>query len=98
MPNRYGPAMRIFTKVIKIPFTFLRKKGHVSVVYVIDSYLQGKTMNNACIDNMDVLQELGFTMHPIKSCLSPKQKIIFSGFEIDSYSMTTNLTKEKKRI
>jgi len=28
MPNGYGPAMRIFTKLTKIPFPFLRKKGH----------------------------------------------------------------------
>ena len=42
MPNGYGPAMRIFTKITKIPFTLLRKKGHVSVVYVDDSYLQCK--------------------------------------------------------
>ena len=40
MPNGYGPAMRIFTKILKIPFSILREKGFLSVVYVDDSYLQ----------------------------------------------------------
>ena len=28
MPNGYGPAMRIFTKILKPPFSALRRKGH----------------------------------------------------------------------
>ena len=39
LPNGYGPAMRIFTKVLKIPFSHLRKLGHLSVVYVDDTLL-----------------------------------------------------------
>ena len=41
MPNGYGPAMRIFTKITKVPFSVLRMQGLTSVVYVDDSYLQG---------------------------------------------------------
>ena len=41
MSNRYGPAMRIFTKTLKIPFSILREKSFLSVVYVDDSYLHG---------------------------------------------------------
>ena len=43
MPNGYGPAMRIFTKISKVPFGHLRSQGLNSVVYVDDSYLQGHT-------------------------------------------------------
>ena len=39
MPNVYGPAMRIFTKITKVPFLVLRMQGFTSVVYVDDSYL-----------------------------------------------------------
>ena len=99
MPNGYDPAMRIFTKITKIPFTYLRRKGHLSVVCVDDSYLQGKTYEQ-CLQNItgsiNILQELRFTIHPIKSWLTPKQKITFLGFEIDSCSMTISLTKHKK--
>ena len=28
-PNRYGPALGIFTKITKIPFAHLRRKDHV---------------------------------------------------------------------
>ena len=41
MPNGYGPAMRIFTKISKTPFSILTEKGFLSAVYVDDSYLQG---------------------------------------------------------
>ena len=37
-------------------------------------------MDNDYIDNINILQELGFKIYPIKSCLTPKQKIIFLGF------------------
>ena len=41
MPDGYGPAMRIFTKISKILFSILREKGFLSAVYVGNSYLQG---------------------------------------------------------
>ena len=37
-------------------------------------------MDNDYIDNINILQELEFKIYPIKSCLTPKQKIIFLGF------------------
>ena len=40
MPNRYGSAVRAFTKISKILFSHFRKLGHASVVYVDDSFLQ----------------------------------------------------------
>ena len=98
MLNRYDPAMGTFTKTTKIPLTRLRKKGHVSVVYLGDSYLQGNTYKQ-CLKNIsnsiNILQELGFSIHPFKSGLTPKQKIRFLKFEIDSCTMTTILTKDK---
>ena len=45
MPNDYGPAMRIFTKMSKVPFGHLRSQGRNSAVYVADSYLQGDTFS-----------------------------------------------------
>jgi len=37
MPNGYGPAMRVFTKILKVLFSFLRKNRNISVVYVDDT-------------------------------------------------------------
>ena len=78
MPNGYGPAMTVFTKISKVPFGHFRNLGHNSVVYVDDSYLQGETYQ-ACLDNISdtikLLRELGFVIHIEKSVFTPSQTI-----------------------
>ena len=99
MPNGYGPAMHIFTKVSKVLFSHLQSKGFISVVFVDDSYLQGNTYKS-CLHNIEntieLLKNLGFTIHPTKSILTPTQRITFLGFVIDSVQMTLEITEEKK--
>ena len=91
MPNGYGPAMRIFTKISKIPFSILREKGFLSVVYVDDSFLQGDGYED-CFSNVlntrEILRSLGFTLHPKKSKFIPTQSITFLGFSLNSVQMT----------
>ena len=69
MPNGYESAMRVFTKISKVPFVYLRRLGQNSVVYVNDSYLQGETYQ-ACLDNISdtikLLRERGFAIHTEK--------------------------------
>ena len=99
MPNGYSQAMRVFTKLTKVPFASLRGEGHISVVYVDDSYLQGDTMDSCfknITDTIDLLQKLGFTIHPAKSVFKPSRQLEFLGFIINSEKMTISLTKEKK--
>jgi len=99
LPNGYGPAMRIFTKITKVPFSFLREQGFLSVVYVDDSLLIGDTYEE-CVDNIretvTLLRELGFTIHLDKSVLQPQQKIKFLGFDINTIDMTLTLPITKK--
>ena len=52
MPNGYGPAIRIFTKITEVPFSVPRMQGHASVVYVDDSYLQGHS-HESCLKNVN---------------------------------------------
>ena len=52
MPNGYGPAMRIFTKITKIPFSVLRMQDHTAVVCTEDSYLQGYSYKS-CLKNVN---------------------------------------------
>ena len=98
LPNGYGPATLIFTKILKAPFQVLRMLGHLSVVFVDDSYLQGDTYAE-CINNINdtihMLTSLGFTIHPEKSIFTPTQEITFLGFVINSKTMTLKLTEEK---
>ena len=77
--------MRIFTKISKVPFGHLRSQGHNSVVYVVDSYLQGDTYQSFLtniLDTVNLLRELGFVIHSDKSLLTPSQTIVFFGFII----------------
>ena len=98
MPNGYGPAMRVFTKISKVPFGHLRSLGHNSVVYVDDSYLHGE-IYLACLDNISdtikLLRGLGLLLTE-KSVLTSSQTIVFLGFIISSKNMTLSLTDEKK--
>ena len=99
MPNGFGPAMRIFTKISKVPFEHLRGQGHNSVVYVDDPYLQGDAYQSYLADILDttkLFRELGFVIHPDKSVLTPSQTIVFLGFVISSKHMTLSLTDDKK--
>ena len=100
MPNDYGPAMRIFTKVSKVPFSHLRSTRFVSVVFVDDSYLQGnnyKALLRNIENTIELLQNSGFTIHPTKSVLTPTQRITFLGYVIDSFQMSLETTEERKR-
>ena len=98
MPNGYGEAMRIFTKLLKVPFSVLRSEGHLSVVFVDDTYLQAESQQR-CLDNIhdtiSLLHSLGFTIHAEKSILQPTQKIEFLGFIIASNEMTIKLSEKK---
>ena len=56
MPNGYGSAMRIFTKISKVPFGHLSSQGHNSVVYVDDSYLQGDKYQSCHANILDTIK------------------------------------------
>ena len=83
MPNGYGPAMQIFTKISKIPFSIFREKCFLSAVYVDDSYLQGDDYED-CFSNIlntiEILRSLAITIHPGKSKFILTQCISYFGF------------------
>ena len=87
--------MRVFIKLLKPPFPILKSHGYLSVVFFDDSYLQGHTFCT-CEDNVnatvDLLQFLGFIIHPEKSILVPTQEIEFLGFLLNSVEMKIKLT------
>ena len=100
MSNGYSDAMRVFTKILKLPFTLLRKFGHFSAVYVDDTYLQGENLFE-CMHNLEdtvaLFQALGFIIHHEKSQLIPTQKTTFLGFVIDSTKMAPKFKKQKTK-
>ena len=99
MPNGYCEAMRLFTKIIKVLFSVLREYGHLPVVFVDDSLLQGDT-NEECSTNVSetvsLLRKVGFTINIDKSILIPTQILELLGFLLNSTDMTVSLSNEKK--
>ena len=75
--NGYSEAMRVFTKLLKLPLSILRKHGYLSIVFADDSYFQGENNITATVD---LLQIFGFKIHPEKSVLVPTQEILIPWF------------------
>ena len=57
MPNGYSDAMRIFTNILKPVYGHLRQEGHLSVIFVADSYLQRDT-EQECMNNIKATVDL----------------------------------------
>ena len=89
LPNGYAQAPMIFTKLLKHPFSFLRRRGHHSIIYIDD----------ACYNNVyetaSLFQKLGFTINLRKSVLHPTQQVEFLGFILDSRLMTIKLSRRR---
>ena len=86
-PNGLAPCPRQFTKLLKAVSSSLRKLGHISVVYIDDTWLTSEDYNS-CVNNIaetiTLLDRLGFVIHPDKSILIPTQEITFLGFIFNS--------------
>ena len=92
--------MRVFNKVLKPPFAYLREQGLSSVVYVGDAPL-GRDTFEECQDNvfstLTCLEDLGFYIHQQKSIFTLTQDIIYLRYHINTLRMTIALTSEKKQ-
>ena len=101
MLNGFSDAMRVFTKVSKPVYAYLRQQGYMSVIFVDDSYLQGDTKQE-CLQNIEatvsLLESLGFAIHEGKSILNPTQEIEFLGFVFNSVKWLFQLQKEKLKL
>ena len=100
LPNGLSSAPRVFTKLMKPVFSHLRKMGYTNICYIDDILLQGDTYEE-CLENVtqttQLVDNLGLTIHPIKSVFEPCTSITFLGFIINSEDMTIRLTPEKAK-
>ena len=83
-----GPAPRIFTKLLKIPVSVLRRITIRMVIYLDDMLVMGQTMEKIVIF---LLHHLGFVLNLEKSILNPVQEIEFLGVTINSVKMCLSL-------
>jgi len=99
LPNGLAEAPRKFTKILKVPFAWLRARGFENSAYIDDSCLVAESFDK-CTDNVnhtiELLDKLGFTLHPEKSCLVPTQVLVYLGFVLNTIRMVVSLTSEKR--
>ena len=93
-----GPAPRIFTKLLKVPISTLRKLLIRIVIYIDDMIIMAKSPDEA-IEARDttiyLLETLGFRINYKKSILLPSQELQFLGVTVNSKTMTFSIPKEK---
>ena len=98
MSNGFSDAMRVFTKVSKPVYIYLRQQGYMYVIFVDNSYLQGDTKQE-CLQNIEAtvypLESLDFAIHKGKSILNPTQETEFLAFAFNSVTMTISIKKKK---
>lgn len=91
-------APRVFTKLMKVIFSYIRGIGISSFFYIDDSLLQDPCALK-CEENTRVLQKtlksLGFQINLSKSVIKPVQRITFLGYIIDSVEFKVFLPVEK---
>ena len=94
----FRDSPRIFTKLLKPALSCLRCLGHTVLAFIDDTVLQGDTeqdCQSAVMATCEVLDQLGFTVHPVKSVLRPTQRIDFLGFWLGLINMIVSLTDRK---
>lgn len=99
MPYGLSIAPRVFTKIMKEVMTYLRCKGHKSVIYLDDILCIGKTYTE-CLNNVNetlrVLTCLGFVINYKKSSLLPQQECKFLGFIYNTTNLSVSLPIDKR--
>ena len=94
-----GPAPRVFTKLLKLPVSALRRLNILIIIYLDDMLLTGYKIEETLMARDTViflLQQLGFVLNLKKSVLPPTQRIEFLGVTVDSLIMTLSLLERRK--
>ena len=93
-----GPAPRLFTKLMKVPMSILRKLGIRLIIYLDDILIFGSSQEEiemARDTTLYLLENLGFVINQAKSVLSPSTVMEFLGVVINSVTLTMSLTEKK---
>ena len=93
-----GPAPLIFTKILKVPISLLRRLQIRVIIYLDDMLLMSQTLKELLMNRDTIiflLTRLRFVINLKKSILVPVQKIEFLGLEIDTAEMKLFLPQRK---
>ena len=93
-----GPAPRIFTKLMKVPISILRRINIRLIIYLDDMLLMAASLSEILMardSTMFLLHHLGLVVNLEKSIWTPQTRLEFLGITIDSQTMTFSLPVEK---
>ena len=100
LPFGLNVAPYLFTKLLKPVMKVLRAKGLLSVIFLDDIWLTGKSekdCNQNCQTTLHLLNELGFVVNEKKSMIFPSQNVKYLGFHFNSIDMIVQLPESKKQ-
>ncbi|VDI73543.1 Hypothetical predicted protein [Mytilus galloprovincialis] len=98
LPFGIAVAPRIFTKLMKVPMTLLRRLGVRLIVYLDDILIMNQSNQKILSDLstvLSILRGLGFLINTNKSVMEPSQTMEFLGYTVNSKLLTLSLPKEK---
>ncbi|VEN60618.1 unnamed protein product [Callosobruchus maculatus] len=99
LPFGLSCAPQVFTKILRPVIYHLRKNGFLSVNYLDDFLLLGKTRKECALNTREtirLLEHLGFLINYKKSALNPDRICKFLGFQYNSSNMTISLPQKKR--
>ena len=102
MPNGYKDAPRLFTKLLKVPLSKIRKELKATIAAYLDDSLgieRGVKEELRDIPHrlIQIFQAFGYTINFEKSSLDLTKTIEFLGFIINSIDMTVSLSEKKTK-
>ena len=98
LPFGLSTAPRMSTKVLSPVIGYLHRSGIHIYPYLDDCLIVGKSQEQliqALILTIQVLQRVGFLINYKKSHLTPSQKLMFLGMQLDTVSQRAFLPREK---
>ena len=93
-------SLFLFSKVVKVLVSHLRKMGYIVIFYLDDEWQCGRTYEEcleACIATHNLFISCSFLPNYEKSCMVPSQKVTVFSFELDSVKMVISISKDKEK-
>ena len=100
LPFGLSSSPWLFSKVMKVVVSHLCKMGYIVIYYLDDGWQCGRTYNKclqACYATHNLLVACSFIPNLSKSSLVPSQQVSMLGFELNSVTMTIQISKEKEK-
>ena len=100
LPNGFSSRYRKFIKLTKPPLAMLRVQGYTVAIYINDIIAIDQSFEKCLltfVETINLLQKLGFVMHPDKSKFISGKIVEYLGFIIDSEKMITFLSDQKNK-